>query len=116
MVQLSYFRVSFVDHSLGSTGDSLIVFGLGYVFGWQYFFILKPIQARIQRDIDMEKQHRPAWEIRAEQFRRGSTLDDERADERAISEALKQDSLDDVDVGDQLDDIDYDDDDDEDEF
>ncbi|CAM6096423.1 unnamed protein product [Calypogeia fissa] len=80
---------------------------------FQYFFILKPIQGRIQKDIDMEKQNRPAWEIRADQFKRGSTLDDERADERAISEALKQDTLDDIDVGDQLDDIDYDDEDDE---
>jgi hypothetical protein len=29
----------------------------------QYFFIVKPIQRGIQKDIQREKSERPAWEI-----------------------------------------------------
>ncbi|OAE33835.1 hypothetical protein AXG93_3559s1010 [Marchantia polymorpha subsp. ruderalis] len=79
----------------------------------QYFIILKPLQARINKDIEEEKYNRPQWEIRAEQFRRSSMLEEDRADEQAITDAFKQDNLDDIgDLGDQFDGLDDDDDDD----
>jgi hypothetical protein len=70
--------------------------------------IVWPIRKAIQRDLEEEKQHRPQWEIRAEEFRRSSgVFEDDRADEQAITEALQQDDI----ALDQLNDFDDDDDD-----
>jgi GTP-binding protein len=74
----------------------------------QFLLIVWPIRKAIQRDLEEEKQHRPQWEIRAEEFRRSSgILEDDRADEQAITEALQQDDI----ALDQLNDFDDDDDD-----
>jgi len=60
----------------------------------QYFLIVVPILKAIKKDLEEEKNQRPQWEIRAEEFRRNAALfEDERADEQAISDALQQEEL-----------------------
>jgi GTP-binding protein len=72
----------------------------------QYFLVVRPIRKAIDKDLIEEKNQRPQWEIRAEEFRRNtSTFDDDQADEQAISQAFQQD------LGDQLGGFDDDDDD-----
>lgn len=69
-----------------------------------------PIRKAIDKDLSEERNQRPQWEIRAEEFRRNTSLfEEDQADEQAISQALQQDVL-----GDQLDSFDLDDDDDDD--
>lgn len=76
----------------------------------QYLLVVRPIKQAIERDLVEEKNQRPQWEIRAEEFRRNTSLfEDDQADEQAISQAFQQD------LGDQLGSFD-DDDDDEDDY
>lgn len=76
----------------------------------QYFLVVRPIKKLIEKELIEEKNQRPQWEIRADEFRRNTSLyEDDQADEQAISQALQQDDL-----GDQLDG--FDDDDDEDDY
>lgn len=59
-----------------------------------------------------DRQQRPQWEIRAEDFRRNvGAFEDDHADEQAITEALQRDDLN---LADQLNE--FDDDDDNDDF
>jgi len=77
----------------------------------QYLLVVRPIKQAIEKDLVEEKNQRPQWEIRAEEFRRNTSLfEDDQADEQAISQAFQQDVL-----GDQLGSFD-DDDDDEDDY
>lgn len=58
----------------------------------QYFLVVMPIRKAIEKDLAEEKNQRPQWEIRAEEFRRNTSLyDDDQVDEQAISQALEQD-------------------------
>ena len=69
-----------------------------------------PIRKAIDKDLADEKNQRPQWEIRAEEFRRNTSLfEEDQVDEQAISQAFQQDEL-----VDQLDG--FDDDDDEDDY
>lgn len=78
---------------------------------YQYLLVVRPIKQAIEKDLVEEKNQRPQWEIRAEEFRRNTSLfEDDQADEQAISQAFQQDVL-----GDQLGSFD-DDDDDEDDY
>lgn len=64
-----------------------------------------PIRKAIDKDLTEEKNQRPQWEIRAEEFRRNTSLfEDDQADEQAINQALQQDEL--VDQMDSFDDDD----------
>jgi hypothetical protein len=74
----------------------------------QFFFIIWPIHKSIKRDLEEEKQQRPHWEVRAEEFGHSAGIfEDDRADEQAITEALQQDDI----RLDQLNDFDDEDDD-----
>ncbi|KAG0597476.1 hypothetical protein M758_UG342200 [Ceratodon purpureus] len=71
----------------------------------QYFLVVLPIKKAIEKDLTEEKNQRPQWEIRAEEFRRNTSLfEEDQADEQAISQALQQDEL--VDQMDSFDDDD----------
>lgn len=77
-----------------------------FMLCYQYFLVVRPIRKAIDKDLVEEKNQRPQWEIRAEEFRRNTTtFDDDQADEQAISQAFQQD------LGDQLGGFDDDDDD-----
>ncbi|CAM6065019.1 unnamed protein product [Sphagnum tenellum] len=74
----------------------------------QFFLIVWPIHKSIKRDLEEEKQQRPHWEVRAEEFGHSAgVFEDDHADEQAITEALQQDDI----RLDQLNDFDDEDDD-----
>jgi hypothetical protein len=76
----------------------------------QYFLVVRPIRKAIDKDLTEEKNQRPQWEIRAEEFRPNTSFfEDDQADEQAINQAFQQDAL-----GDQF--GSFDDDDDEDDY
>ncbi len=79
-----------------------------FMVGWQFFLIVWPIHKSIKRDLEEEKQQRPHWEVRAEEFGHSAgVFEDDHADEQAITEALQQDDI----RLDQLNDFDDEDDD-----
>ena len=74
----------------------------------QFYMIVRPIRRAIDRDMVEDRQQRPQWELRAEEFRRNvGAFEDDRADEQAITEALQRDDLN---LADELNEFDDDDD------
>lgn len=91
--------------------DLSVLIGLTRWLCHQYLLVVRPIRKAIEKDLVEEKNQRPQWEIRAEEFRRStSAFEDDQVDEQAISQAFQQDDLGDDQLG-SFDDDDEDDDD-----